>query len=267
MSGEVSIIKGGNFSLDPGAAFGTTPRSVWSRYVSVNEQYRINMDNNLVFIDNGGKHALIDSGVGSIHADRFNSLFQVVPRIDLLDAIDARAGGKLDYVFHSHMHFDHAGNSEVLRRKYKGVKLVAQQAEKHEITHTNELTSVSYDSVRPVKRSLVGIDGSRRLNSWLSVYHTGGHTIGHQSIAFQVGKEKYLYIGDLAPSTFNLKPSRITAIDTYPMDSLKWKKRLIRKAIAESITCIFSHDTVTPAARISGTVEKFEITPVDLPVY
>ena len=261
------IIKGGRFSLDPGAAFGTTPRSVWSRYVQANDQYRIEMDTNLVLAVSGGKRILIDSGVGPIHNEKFAALFQVKPRSDLIQTIQNHSEGKLDIIVHSHLHFDHAGNSEQLLKLNRGAILLAQSSEKRELRRPNELTAVSYDSIARLNRDITGIDGSRRITSWLSVLHTGGHTAGHQSIVFRSGTRKFIYLGDLAPTPFNLKPARITGVDTYPLESLAWKKKLVAKAIRESMVCIFNHDTSVPAATVSGTVEKPEFTPFDLVTY
>ncbi len=267
MADEVSIIKGGTFSLDPGAAFGTTPRIVWSRFVQTNDQYRIQMDTNLLLATAGGKKILIDSGIGSHHDERFAGLFQVNPRKDLANVLMRESENLPDVVVHTHLHFDHAGNSLDIASRKKDVVLIAQEIEKKELSTHNELTSVSYEAMRPLKARLKTVRGNSKITSSLSVIHTGGHTAGHQSVILESGNRKFLYFGDIAPTHFNVKPSRITGIDTFPLDTLKWKKKLIMRAIRENMVCVFGHDTVMPAATLSGSLEKIEVTPFDISTY
>ena len=42
---------------------------------------------------------------------------------------------------------------------------------------------------------------------------------------FSINSKKYMYGGDLFPSAFHIKPYYITAIDSYPLESLRMKKK------------------------------------------
>ena len=42
-----------------------------------------------------------------------------------------------------------------------------------------------------------------------------------------------MYFGDLIPSAFHVKIPYITAIDSFPIETVKMKKKLIERAIRE----------------------------------
>ncbi len=57
----------------------------------------------------------------------------------------------------------------------------------------------------------------------------------------------------------HIKPYYITAIDSYPIETLRMKKKLLKKAIRENISIVFNHDRENVMAKIYGTPEKPEM--------
>ncbi|EQD76438.1 metal dependent hydrolase [mine drainage metagenome] len=58
----------------------------------------------------------------------------------------------------------------------------------------------------------------------------------------------------------------MTAIDTYPMETVKFKKKLVKQAINGKYLCLFSHDIDISAAYLTGDesnpeIEKVFLTP------
>jgi hypothetical protein len=61
---RVEIIPDTEFHLDGGAMFGVVPRTLWSQVCPPDEENRIRMNMNCVFIDTGKEKILIETGIG-----------------------------------------------------------------------------------------------------------------------------------------------------------------------------------------------------------
>lgn len=244
------VAKDGHFTLDPGAYFGITPRNVWSKYFPVNEQYRVELRTNIPVIEENGKVYLMDGGLGSKPDENTVKWFQCRKDEDLLIELKSRGIENIHGIFQTHLHFDHMGHTF---RDFKDAPIYVANSEIGNMKYPNELSrgsylpwDVSYHSanIRP-------LFGNTEIGNF-SVIRTSGHTTGHQAIIYRHHSTGILYAGDIFPSSFHLKPSRITAIDSMPLSTLKIKKDLLRKAIAEKLLVIFSHDTQHSGAFIGG---------------
>ena len=81
------VINDGTFSLDPGAAFGTTPRNIWSREFQLNDNYRISLNSNICAIREGDKNYLVDSGIGDSPGKYLEKWFEASPNGNLKNCI------------------------------------------------------------------------------------------------------------------------------------------------------------------------------------
>ncbi len=244
------VAKDGYFTLDPGAYFGITPRNVWSKHFSTNEQYRVQLRANIPVIEDDGKIYVIDGGLGTKPDQNIVKWFQCRKDQDLLMELKSRGIEKVHGVFQSHLHFDHMGHTFT---DFKDAPIYVANTEIGNMKYPDELSRGSYltweksfysSSIRP-------LFGNAQIGNF-NVIRTSGHTTGHQAIIYIKGSTKILYAGDVIPSSFHLKPSRITAIDSMPLSTLRIKKDLLRKAIDEKLLVIFSHDTEHAGAYIGG---------------
>ncbi len=260
------VLNGGSFSLDPGAAFGVVPRESWSRHVQLNPRKRVPLVANVPCFEIRNNIYCIDSGVTDNLDPKLAEFFESVPNHDLKQDYMQTWEKKLpSYVLYTHLHFDHIGAMGTQRDGlFSGATSILQKEEKHAHHSRNELTRNSYPDISFRRGKFRYLDGSCRINSSIRVIATGGHTSGHQAVIAEVKGKKLLSLGDLAPSPFYLRPAHITAIDLFPLDSLRWKKRLVEKAIEQKMLVLFTHDPVVSIAEVSGTVDKPEVTKVDL---
>ncbi len=256
------ILNDGSYCLDAGAYLGIVPKALWTKYFNDNNN-RLRIGTNLPFFIINGKSYLIDAGIGNVFDDKFMKIFSPEKSSDAENLIKNNYGiESVDRVLISHMHFDHCGHlysKGILSRS----EIYMQKKEMINFKKPNEFTRGSY-----VNRKIYGkihyIDGSSRINSKIRVIHTGGHTSGHQAIIFEINSKKYMYGGDLFPSSFHIRPYYVTAIDTFPLESLKIKKMLVKKAINEHIIMIFNHDNNNTLGEISGTVNKPAFNKIDI---
>lgn len=266
---EFELLSDGTFTLDPGALFGIVPRPFWSKAFEENENHRVTLALNIPLIITKDWSALIDSGIGSDFDEKFQKIYEVKKEANLTEQVSILENPeKIDLIVHSHLHFDHMGhsvNSLDKKSAFKNATLVAQEEEFKNLRYPNELTRSSYlknikiDSSRKKK-----VSGSVRIREGLRVILSGGHTSGHQVVLFEAGSIKLMYFGDLIPTAFHLKLPYITAIDTYPLDTLEMKRRLIQKAIKGKYICVFNHDTKVKAAYLSGEVNNVKVEPIEI---
>src|SRR4051794_35448978 len=114
---RVEIIPDCEFRLDGGAMFGVVPRNLWSRVAAPDEQNRIRMNMNCLFIEAGNERILIDTGIGEKWSDKHRSMYAIERKRSLSDSLKAIAGVSVEditVVVNTHLHFDHAGGNTQL---------------------------------------------------------------------------------------------------------------------------------------------------------
>lgn len=268
---EVNLLSDGSFTLDPGAAFGVVPIPFWSKEFSTTEAGRVRLAVRIPHIVQKDFQVLVDSGIGSNPDPKYRKIFEMEKDEDLVAQVSQYGSpSRIDLIIHSHLHFDHFGHSLDQANSgflFGNASLVAQKTEFRSYRKPVDFTRVNYGRSNPGLLSAsrrIELDGSTRLRGGFQVIHTGGHTAGHQVIIYSNGGHEMIYFGDLVPTSFHLRPTYVTAIDTYPLQSVEMKKKLIERAIRKKSICIFNHDMKTPAAILSGTVGDIRIEPVEL---
>ncbi len=255
-SPEVAVINDGTFALDPGAIFGTSPKNVWSKYYDTTPDYRIKLNTNLTIIEDNNKFYLLDGGIGGQISEYYRKWFNAESSEELKAYMKKKRIKKFESIFHTHLHFDHTGHSFT---DLSSSRSVASITEVNNFQNPNDMAKASYANQDISTTNLSPVFTDTRVGNF-TLKMTGGHTTGHMAIFYRNGGTKILYAGDLFPSTFHLKPSRITAIDQEPLKSFQVKKELLSMAIKESWILVLSHDTEEKAIRVSGDVDNPKYT-------
>ena len=74
---RVEIVPDSEFRLDGGAMFGVVPRNLWSKFCPPDEQNRIRMNMNCVFIDTGKERVLIETGIGDKWSEKHRAMYGI----------------------------------------------------------------------------------------------------------------------------------------------------------------------------------------------
>src|SRR5438046_5047965 len=107
---RVEIVPDCEFRLDGGAMFGVVPRNLWSRTFPPDEQNRIRMNMNCVFIDTGSERVLIETGIGDKWSEKHVGMYGIDRKRSLDESLQAIAGVKaneIKIVINTHLYFDH----------------------------------------------------------------------------------------------------------------------------------------------------------------
>src|SRR2546425_11685837 len=108
---RVEIIPDCEFRLDGGAMFGVVPRNLWAKICPPDDQNRIRMNMNCVFVEAGSDKILIETGIGEKWPAKQSAMYGISRESSLADSLRSLAGvqpEEITIVINTHLHFDHA---------------------------------------------------------------------------------------------------------------------------------------------------------------
>ena len=111
---RVEIIPDTEFHLDGGAMFGVIPRNLWSKICPPDDENRIRMNMNCVFVDTGKEKILIETGIGEKWSPKQTSMYGITREQPLAKTLEQKTGSRpedINIVINTHLHFDHAGGN------------------------------------------------------------------------------------------------------------------------------------------------------------
>jgi N-acyl homoserine lactone hydrolase len=135
---------------------------------------------------------LVDTGMSRLHVDDPDVTFRGTPVAEALipvmrpeDSLLHRlaqlgvAPEDVDLVVNTHLHFDHAGNNDLL-----GSATFFVQRDQYEHAKGNPNFPNQYWNLPSLSYELV--DGDARIVDGVEVRHTPGHCVGHQSVVLEL---------------------------------------------------------------------------------
>ena len=176
--------------------FGVVPRALWSKVCPPDEDNRITMNMNCVFIDTGKERMLIETGIGEKWSAKHSAMFGITRERSLRDSLRAIAGVEADnitIVINTHLHFDHAGGNTTLNGNAEqytrfptpgtAFRAVGRPAE---VPATNRASYLP-DNLRRCSKGSVVIEGrDYEVVPVLRMQPTGSQSI-HGSVAIESG--------------------------------------------------------------------------------
>lgn len=253
-------LDGGGFRLDGGAMFGPVPRPRWSAQYPPAEDNTIPLTAHVVLVQADSRWGLLDSGFGHHLTDRQKRAY-TLERESQLDQGLAELGlshTSIDWIVLSHLHLDHAGG--VLSEgeaAFPNARIWVQALEAREARdETNRAhhmyTGTAFDRLEAL--GLVNeVDGTAEVAAGISVQLTGGHSRGHQAtlVRGEAGAA-LLHLGDLLVTHAHLPPAWVSALDDFPLDTIRAKRHWLGQAAEQGWWVTFSHDVNVVAALLDA---------------
>src|SRR5919205_304123 len=121
---RVEVLQDAEFRLDGGAMFGVVPRALWSRVAPPDEENRVRLNANCLFVDTGTERVLVETGMGDKWSAKHAQMYAVERERLLSESVREIAGcapEDVTVVVNTHLHFDHAGGNTTLNAEGRAV--------------------------------------------------------------------------------------------------------------------------------------------------
>jgi glyoxylase-like metal-dependent hydrolase (beta-lactamase superfamily II) len=258
---ELVALSDGFIRLDGGAMFGVVPKPLWQKRAPADDRNRIRLGLRPLLV-RGEQTMIIDAGIGSKMDAKSVDIYGIDRTRNLTHALEAAgvSPSDVDIVLASHLHFDHAGGfttrtpDGAIVPTFPRARYVVRAAEWEDATHPHERNRASYlpENFLPLAEAgvLDLMAGDGPVMPGVRVLRSGGHTMHHQVVVIESGGRTAVFAADMIPTTAHVDDPWIMGYDLYPMDTLAFKRRFIREAIAREYLIFFEHDPDVAAGYI-----------------
>jgi glyoxylase-like metal-dependent hydrolase (beta-lactamase superfamily II) len=271
---RVEVVPDTEFRLDGGAMFGVVPRNLWSKVCPPDDQNRIRLNMNCLFIEAGRERILIDTGIGEKWSDKQAAMYGIERDRSLGESLRAITGygpDDITAVVNTHLHFDHAGGNTKLDEQGatiptfpKARYLISRDEFEHaEIPTERDRASYLPDNWRPLQASgqleLKEADYEVVPGLWMET--RVGHNRSMQCARLESGGQTLFGFADIVPTRAHVQFAWIMGYDLYPVETLTAKKTLLPQATREGWLCLFYHDPDEPLCRLVADDGKINAIP------
>ena len=245
---RVEIVPDTEFRLDGGAMFGVVPRALWSRACPPDEQNRIRMNMNCVFIDTGEERIMIETGIGNKWSVKHKEMYGITRERELPETLRKITGVRaedISIVINTHLHFDHAGGNTSVNSSGKAVptfpnaRYFVSKAELEHAQSPSERDRASYlpENWEPLLESgqLETRESEYEVVPGLRMETHAGHNRSMQCWRLQSQGQTMFGFADLVPMKAHVSYAWIMGYDLFPVETLEAKKKLLPQAAREDI--------------------------------
>jgi glyoxylase-like metal-dependent hydrolase (beta-lactamase superfamily II) len=260
---RVEIVPDTEFRLDGGAMFGVVPRNLWSQVCPPDEQNRIRMNLNCLFIESPKERILIETGIGDKWSEKHAAMYGITRERSFGASLQAIAGvgtEEITIVVNTHLHFDHAGGNTRLGEQGKPVatfpnaRYFVSGAEFEHAEAPTERDRASYlpENWRPLEESgqLELKPADYEVVPGLRMETHAGHNRSMQCWRLERNGKTLFGFADLVPMRAHVRFAWIMGYDLFPLETLEAKKRLLPQAVRDNWLCLFYHDPDEPLCRV-----------------
>jgi glyoxylase-like metal-dependent hydrolase (beta-lactamase superfamily II) len=260
---RVEVVPDAEFRLDGGAMFGVVPRALWQRVAQPDEENRVRLNANCLYVEAAGERILIETGMGDKWSPRRAEMYGLRRERTLGESLRAVTGctpEELTIVVNTHLHFDHAGGNTTLNAEGRAVPafpnaryFVSRDEYEHaESPHERDRASYLPENWRPLAESgqLELKPAEYEVVPGLRLETIPGHSRTMQCWKLSRGGRTLFGFADLVPTGAHVPAAWVMGYDLYPVETLEAKRKLLPQAARENWLCLFYHDPEAPLALI-----------------
>jgi glyoxylase-like metal-dependent hydrolase (beta-lactamase superfamily II) len=260
---RVEVVPDAEFRLDGGAMFGVVPRALWSKVCPPDEENRVRLNMNCLFIETGNERILIETGAGDKWSPKHEAIYGIRrerPLSESLRAITGYGAEDINIVVNTHLHFDHAGGNttrdeaERIVPTFPNARYFVSRGEYEHAEQPHERDRASYlpENWRAVEASgqLELKEANYEVAPGLRMETVAGHSRTMQCARLTRGDKTLFSFADLVPTRAHVPFAWIMGYDLFPVETLEAKKNLLPQAACEDWLCLFYHDPEAPLCRV-----------------
>lgn len=262
---RIEIVPDAEFGLDGGAMFGVVPRVLWSQVTPPDQQNRIRLITNCLFVETATERILIETGIGDKWSPKLANIYGIKRERSLRESVHTITGYRpeeITIVVNTHLHFDHAGGNTRrdddeagnLIPTFPNARYFVSRGDYEHAEHPIERDQASYisENWRPLAETgqLELKEAEYQVVDGLTMETVAGHNRTMQCMRLERGGRVLYNFADLVPTRHHVQPAWLMGYDLYPVETLENKKRLLPQAMRENWMCLFVHETDQPLNRI-----------------
>lgn len=243
--------------------FGVVPRALWSRVAPPDDENRVRLNMNCLYVEAAGERILIETGIGDKWTPKQAAIYGIERERTLGESLSALANcspSDVSIVVNTHLHFDHAGGNTTLDSEGRATAtfpnaryFVSRSEYEHaEAPHERDRASYLPDNWRPLAESgqLELKPDAYEVVPGLTLETVPGHSRTMQCARLASGGRTIFCFADLVPTRAHVPLPWIMGYDLYPVETLEAKRRLLPQAAREGWLCLFYHDAEQPLCRL-----------------
>lgn len=273
----LTSLLGNSQALDGGAMFGNAPRSLWSRWLTPDEDNRINLACRCLLVQDGKKNILLETGIGAFFDPKMKQRYGVIENEHvLLNSLAQKnlSDKDIDIIILSHLHFDHAGGllSEWQENRHlellfpNATYLVSTTAWERALNpHSRDRASFIPELIDLLiqSRRLQQIDGeySSLLGDNFRFHFSDGHTPGMMLTEIGMSDGPVIFAADLIPGTAWVHLPITMGYDRFPELLIDEKQKLFQYLLKQNGRLFYTHDPSIALSNIKknerGQFETF----------
>jgi glyoxylase-like metal-dependent hydrolase (beta-lactamase superfamily II) len=259
-------INAGHFKLDGGAMFGVVPKSIWNKLNPADANNMCSWATRCLLIEDGKRLILVDNGMGNKQDEKFFSYYYLHGE-DTLERSLKQHGFSMDDVtdvFLTHLHFDHCGGSikynsdrSKLEPAFKNARYYSNEKHWNWAVNPNSREKASFlkENILPIQESgqLQFLKAGDAFAEYISIMEVNGHTEAMMLPVVKYKNKTIAYMADLIPSVGHLPIPYVMGYDVRPLDTLKEKDSVLKKALEENWLLMFEHDPLVECVSLERT--------------
>nr|WP_246722624.1 MBL fold metallo-hydrolase [Aliikangiella sp. G2MR2-5] len=247
--------------------FGNAPKAMWEKWVTVDQENRIDLACRALLVKDGDKNILFEVGIGAFFEPKLKSRFGIVePHHVLLESLQ-KHGLKhedIDILVLSHLHFDHIGGLLSEWREGEPCELlfpnadiiIGKKAWDRALTpHYRDRASFIPELMEMLKKRekvhLVEQENHPLLGEDYRFYISDGHTPGMMLTEVSMPAGPVVFCADLIPGVPWVHLPITMGYDRFAEKLIDEKEALLSDLIERNAFLFFTHDSQTAMGKLS----------------
>lgn len=262
---KLEVIEGNFQHLDGGAMFGNAPKEMWKQWIHPDERNRIPLACRCLLLQTSdGRNVLFETGIGAFFEPKLKERYGIESSEHLLLSNLEKKGiaeEDIDVVILSHLHFDHAGGllaayGEKERLLFPKAKIFVgkEHWDRAQNPHYREKASFVPQLHKLLANSnrlhLVEGESHPELDFGLQFSFVCGHTVGLMVSTITCLQSPLVFVSDLIPGMPWIHLPITMGYDRFPERGVEEKAALLESLVENHGFLYFTHDPVTPCARV-----------------
>jgi len=264
---QLTSLLGNSQRLDGGAMFGHVPKTLWSQWITPNDNNQIHLACRCLLIRDGDKTILLETGIGAFFEPKLKKRYGVAEDEHRLLQSLADVGltdGDIDIVILSHLHFDHAGGLLSAWQADKEPTLlfpnanyvVSQQAWQRACQPHSRDQASFIPCLQPLLEQskrlvIVESEHSDLLGSKYHFHYSHGHTLGLLLTEITTEQGTLVFTSDLIPGSVWVHLPVTMGYDRFPELLIDEKRELLQHVLQRNGRLFYTHDAQCAVSGIT----------------